>query len=116
MAEMTTASVFMSGRSQAVRIPKAFWFDTERVEIRRRGQEVVLRPIAKQDQWATQREVVEMAKDDPEPLFGVLERDGLGGYPRMEFDERREHFEARVREYERERKRAEKRWSERHGQ
>ena len=62
MAEVTTASVFKSGRSQAVRIPKAFWFDTERVEIRRRGEEVVLRPIAKEDQWAALREVV--AVDD----------------------------------------------------
>lgn len=101
MAEITTASVFMSGRSQAVRIPKAFWFDTERVEIRRRGQEVVLKPIAKEDQWAAQREAIEMAKVDSELLFGVPEPNNWEDYPRMGFDESREHFEARVHEYER---------------
>ena len=35
--------VFQSGNSQAVRIPKAFRFDVDEVEIFRRGDEVVLR-------------------------------------------------------------------------
>ena len=35
--------VFQSGNSQAVRIPKAFRFDVDEVEIFRRGEEVVLR-------------------------------------------------------------------------
>lgn len=61
MAE-TTASVFMSGRSQAVRIPKAFWIDSERVTIRKRGESLVLTPVKKEDQWAALREVV--AVDD----------------------------------------------------
>ncbi len=116
MAEVTTASVFMSGRSQAVRIPKAFWFDAERVEIRKRGQEVVLKPIAKEDQWATQRKVVAMAKKDREPILEMPERDGLAGYPRAGFDESRERFEARVREYERRQRKVEKAWGEEYGQ
>lgn len=58
----TTASVFMSGRSQAVRIPKAFWLDAERVTIRKRGESLVLTPAKKEDQWAALREVV--AVDD----------------------------------------------------
>lgn len=40
---MTKARVFRSGNSQAVRLPKAFRFDSKEVEIFRRGNEVVLR-------------------------------------------------------------------------
>ena len=40
---MTTAKVFQSGNSQAVRLPKEFRFNTREVEIYRRGNEVVLR-------------------------------------------------------------------------
>lgn len=43
---MTTAKVFQSGNSQAVRLPKEFRFNTREVEIFRRGQEVVLREKA----------------------------------------------------------------------
>lgn len=41
---LETAKVFMSGRSQAVRLPKAFRFDTDEVTIERVGNAVVLRP------------------------------------------------------------------------
>ena len=40
---MRTTKVFKSGNSQAVRLPKEFQFDTDEVEIFRRGDEVVLR-------------------------------------------------------------------------
>lgn len=40
---MTTAKVFRSGNSQAVRLPKEFRFKTKEVEVFRRGDEVVLR-------------------------------------------------------------------------
>lgn len=40
---MSTAKVFQSGNSQAVRLPKAFRFSTDEVAIFRRGDEVVLR-------------------------------------------------------------------------
>ena len=39
------ARVFMNGRSQAVRLPKEFRFDTDRVAIRREGRHVVLSPM-----------------------------------------------------------------------
>ncbi len=38
-----TTTVFTSGNSQAVRLPKAFRFDAKVVEIERRGDEVILR-------------------------------------------------------------------------
>ena len=41
------AKVFRSGNSQAVRLPKEFQLDVREVEIFKRGEEVVLRPMAK---------------------------------------------------------------------
>lgn len=43
---MTLARIFQSGNSQAVRLPKEFRFDVDEVEILRRGDEVILRPVA----------------------------------------------------------------------
>ncbi|MBD9360976.1 antitoxin [Methylomonas fluvii] len=40
---MTYARIFQSGNSQAVRLPKEFRFNADRVEIFRRGDEIVLR-------------------------------------------------------------------------
>jgi antitoxin VapB len=40
---MATARIFKSGNSQAVRLPKAFRFQGDTVEIFRRGKEVILR-------------------------------------------------------------------------
>ncbi|QFY44298.1 AbrB/MazE/SpoVT family DNA-binding domain-containing protein [Candidatus Methylospira mobilis] len=43
---MAYARVFQSGNSQAVRLPKEFRFKTGKVEIFRRGNEIVLREQA----------------------------------------------------------------------
>ena len=43
------AKVFWSGRSQAVRLPRAYRFDGDEVRIRRHGNAVVLEPVA--DDW-----------------------------------------------------------------
>ncbi len=40
---MTTAKVFRSGNSQAVRLPKQYRLKSNEVEIYRRGDEIVLR-------------------------------------------------------------------------
>lgn len=42
---MRTTTVFKSGNSQAVRLPKDFQFSVPEVEIFRRGDEVVLRQV-----------------------------------------------------------------------
>lgn len=39
------AKVFTTGRSQAVRLPKAFRFDTDEVTIEKVGNAVILRPL-----------------------------------------------------------------------
>jgi antitoxin VapB len=41
--------VFKSGNSQAVRIPKEFQISTDEVEILKRGDELVIRPIRTQN-------------------------------------------------------------------
>ncbi len=40
---MATAKVFKNGNSQAVRLPKAYSFDVDEVEIFRRDDEIILR-------------------------------------------------------------------------
>ena len=46
-----TAKLFWSGRSQAVRLPKAFRMEGNEVRIRRQGRSVVLEPIAEDWAW-----------------------------------------------------------------
>ena len=41
---MAYARVFQSGNSQAVRLPKEFRLEVDRVEIFRQGEDIVLRP------------------------------------------------------------------------
>ena len=48
---MKTAKLFWSGRSQAVRLPKEFRFEGDQVRIRRRGNAVILEPIASDWDW-----------------------------------------------------------------
>ena len=57
-----TAKVFWSGNSQAVRIPKEFLIDASEVEIRRRGNTIVLRPRVRS--WAPLMESLEKFTDD----------------------------------------------------
>ena len=42
---MSYARVFQSGNSQAVRLPKEFRLNADRVEIFRRGEEIILREV-----------------------------------------------------------------------
>ena len=48
---METAKVFWSGRSQAVRLPRAFRVDSREVRIRRRGRAIVLEPMPESWEW-----------------------------------------------------------------
>lgn len=48
---MDTAKVFWSGRSQAVRLPKAFRFKSKAVRVRRHGKAVILEPLAEDWRW-----------------------------------------------------------------
>lgn len=59
---MKTAKVFKSGNSQAVRIPKEFHLEGKEVEIRRKGDSLILRP--KKPSWAALIESLEKFTDD----------------------------------------------------
>ena len=59
---MTTARVFKSGNSQAVRLPKEYQFDTDEVIIRRVGHSLVLTAAAKP--WQSLVESLDMFTDD----------------------------------------------------
>ena len=78
------ARVFMSGRSQAVRLPKEFRFDTDRVVIRREGRHVVLSPPFKdwEDYWKNATRFT----DDFYEVMEELDRDLLPLEEREPFD------------------------------
>lgn len=62
---MDIAKVFWSGRSQAVRLPKDFRFETDSVRIRRHGAAVILEPVAHDWAWL-------------DPLVGSVDDDFAG--------------------------------------
>lgn len=64
---METAKLFTTGRSQAVRLPKAFRFDGVEVQVKHYGGGVLLLPLA--NPW----QMLEEALHDFEPGF-TLER------------------------------------------
>ncbi len=59
---METAKLFWNGRSQAVRLPKDFRFEGEKVFIKRVGNAVVLLPH--HDSWRTLFESLEHFSED----------------------------------------------------
>ena len=56
-----TAKVFMTNRSQAVRLPKEFQFSTDEVVIRKVGEDVILSPRPRD--WKTYVESAPVASD-----------------------------------------------------
>ncbi len=68
----TTAKVFQSGNSQAVRMPKEFRFKSKQVEIERRGNEIILRE-ARPRSTAYGRSLVNMLRAMPKELADALD-------------------------------------------
>ena len=70
---METAKVFWSGRSQAVRLPRAFRVDGREVRIRRRGRAIVLEPVPESWEWLdalvdeVDDDFVSAVREQPEP-------------------------------------------------
>jgi antitoxin VapB len=72
-ATLETAKIFTTGRSQAVRLPKAYRFATSEVTIERQGNAVVLRPkVQTKDEWWDEMDKV-LANFEGMPL--EIERD-----------------------------------------
>jgi antitoxin VapB len=88
-AQVTMTTVFISGNSQAVRLPKEFRFSSKQVTIEKRGDEIVLRerkptlgellkslPVLTQDEAEDMARVIGQARDQPaqtrnwDELFG----------------------------------------------
>jgi len=59
---MMTAKIFEDGRSQAVRLPKEFRFDSSEVSINKVGSIVLLMPPT--DKWAGFVQSLDMFSDD----------------------------------------------------
>ena len=59
---MTTARVFRSGNSQAVRLPKEFQVNASELYIKRVGDVLILLP--KDDVWASLEKSLSMFSDD----------------------------------------------------
>jgi len=79
----TDAKLFWNGRSQAVRLPKAFRFEGDRVRVSRMGAGVLLEPV------------LETKKETVEEWFARI--DALKGDPL--FPEGRKQNLAPIREY-----------------
>ena len=56
-----TAKVFMTNRSQAVRLPKEFQFDSDEVFIRKEGEDVILSP--RPTDWSSYLDTGPVASD-----------------------------------------------------
>lgn len=78
------ARVFMTGRSQAVRLPKEFRFDTDRVAIRRDGCHVILSPLF--EDWEDYFERASRATSDFEAATDEMRRCELPIEHRETFD------------------------------
>ena len=69
VAVLSTAKVFTTGRSQAVRLPKAFRFTTSEVTIERQGDAVILRPkVQTKDEWWAEMEQILAGFGGMEPI------------------------------------------------
>ncbi len=81
-----TAKIFTNGRSQAVRLPAAFRFDTKEVFIRQdpsTGDVILSRKPASWDGFFAALEAVEVPQDflgDAERAHGGPDRDPLEGW------------------------------------
>jgi antitoxin VapB len=61
---MATGKIFMSGNSQAVRLPKEFRLDADEVEITREGDKLILDPKRK-----SMKDFLELLYSLPEDMF-----------------------------------------------
>jgi antitoxin VapB len=59
---MQTAKLFQNGRSQAVRLPKAFRMSGKEVKISKQGNKIILEPI--ETSWESWFEAINQFSDD----------------------------------------------------
>jgi antitoxin VapB len=59
---MQTTTLFQNGASQAVRIPKEFRFEGKQVEVKKIGNNLILRPVS--GAWESMFKSLEQFSDD----------------------------------------------------
>jgi len=62
----STAKLFKSGRSQAVRLPKEFRFEGKEVRVSRHGRGVLLEPVAEESWTSVFARIDALGVDFPE--------------------------------------------------
>jgi antitoxin VapB len=67
--KQTEAKLFRIGRSQAVRLPKAFRIEGDRVRIRRMGSGVLLEPILETPKESVEQLFARMDAMKGDPIF-----------------------------------------------
>lgn len=65
---MATAKLFWTGNSQALRLPKAFRFNSEEVRIEKQGNKVIIEPIINSWDWLD-----ELGEADPSLEQAIME-------------------------------------------
>jgi antitoxin VapB len=65
----TDAKLFWSGRSQAVRLPKAFRFEGDRVRVSRMGAGILLEPVLETKKETVEEWFARMDAMGADPLF-----------------------------------------------
>lgn len=73
MSRSKVAKVFWTGRSQAIRLPKEFRFDTDTVLVRREGEVVMLEPAHTWPEGYVES-FAGVPEDFARPEQGVLEK------------------------------------------
>lgn len=81
MGQTTTAKLFWTGNSQAVRLPKAFRFEGTEVKIKKQGRQVIIEPATTKE-WAWLDRLRAMPKDES------FEQAILEGRKNLKADER----------------------------
>jgi antitoxin VapB len=71
---MASAKLFQNGRSQAVRLPKAFRFEGSEVKVCRVGKSVLLTPMD-MEPWGGLKLVAATAGDFPAQIEAPLEQE-----------------------------------------
>lgn len=87
MRDNTVAKVFMSGNSQAVRLPKQFHIDAYEVYISKENDNIILSPAPKRKKFTSKEEVAEFLNSIHCPEFERPPRNPIKNTRRDIFDE-----------------------------
>jgi antitoxin VapB len=68
-AKPTDAKLFWNGRSQAVRLPKEFRFEGDRVRVTRMGAGILLEPVQEEKKETVEEWFARMDAMGADPLF-----------------------------------------------